>query len=222
VTTAVAAARAGAPPAVICAVPAEARALRRLGSLAVVHVGGIGARPAARAAAAALRDRPAALLCAGFCGAADPSLRAGDLVAAEEVVDGATGRSFAADPALLAAAPGRRGRLTTLPRMATDPRVKLAVGGLAVDMESAAVAAVAADAGVPFLALRAVSDTAGQRLPALGTAIDAEGRLRAGAAARHLARRPREIAMLARIAPASMRAGRALSAGLVQTLGGVA
>ncbi len=221
-TPAVAAARAGAPAAVVCAVPAEARALRRLGSLAVVHVGGIGARPAARAAASALAERPAALLSAGFCGGADPSLSVGDLVAAEVVVDGASGRRFTADPDLLAAAPGRRGRLTTLPRLAGTPQTKLAIGGLALDMESAALAAAAADAGVPFLALRAVTDECRHRLPRLEDAVDVDGILGARAVARRLAGHPREIPYLLRLGPASRRAGRALADGVASTLEGIA
>jgi adenosylhomocysteine nucleosidase len=38
-------------------------------------------------------------------------------------------------------------------------------GALAVDMESATVAAFCREKGVPFLALRAISDTAGDSLP---------------------------------------------------------
>jgi len=58
-----------------------------------------------------------------------------------------------------------------------------ALGVVAVDMESAAVAAVAARAGVPFIALRVVVDTAGDVLPPAAVAwVDARGDRRFGAA----------------------------------------
>ena len=69
----------------------------------------MGAAAAARAGAAIAAGSPRALVAVGFCGALDPALAVGDLVAAERVLDEATGEGFAADPGLLAAAPGRRG-----------------------------------------------------------------------------------------------------------------
>jgi uridine phosphorylase len=96
--------------AVVCAVPAERRALAGLADERLrVHVSGIGAANAARTAAELTAEAPEALISAGFCGALAADLRVGDLVAADEVVDEATGERFPADPALLAAAPGRRG-----------------------------------------------------------------------------------------------------------------
>lgn len=106
----------------------------------------------ARAAAEAAAD-PALLVSAGFCGALDATLRTGDLIAGGTIRDG---RRFEGDPRAVAAVPGaRRGDTLWVP----DVRTKLDAPGLAVDMESAAVAEVAAARGVPFLMLRAVLDT---------------------------------------------------------------
>ena len=62
----------------VCAVPAERRALRRLERPGVrLHLGGMGAAAAARAGAVVAAGRPRALLAVGFCGALDPALRVG-------------------------------------------------------------------------------------------------------------------------------------------------
>ena len=50
------------------------------------------------------------------------------------------------------------------------PRCDLETGAVAVDMESHIAAAYAAEAGLPFAALRVVSDPAGRALPALAMA----------------------------------------------------
>jgi adenosylhomocysteine nucleosidase len=205
---------------VVCALPAERRALREIARAGVeVHVSGMGAEAATRAAAALLARRPRALLSAGFCGALDPGLRVGDLVAAERVLDGGSGEFFAADPALLAAAPGRRGTLVSAPRLARTPAERARLAGTAVDLESAALARAAAAAGVPFLALRAVTDAARHRLPDFARMADDRGRLSARAGIRHLLRHPAELPGLIRLGPAARRAGRSLAGGVRAVVG---
>ncbi len=204
--------------AVVCAVPAERRAIAGLGGRIVVHVSGMGATAAARTAAAVASQGPRALLAAGFCGALADDLRVGDLVAADEVVDELTGRRHPADPALLAAAPGRRGPLVSAARIARTRGERARLPGLAVDLESAAVAEAAGAAGVPFLALRAVTDETRHRMPALDGAADASGRLTPRGCATHLARHPGDLPALLRLVPAARTAGRALRDGLAQLL----
>src|SRR5262249_17045906 len=120
---------------------------------------------AAEAAASWLMGRPevGGVLAAGFCGALRPGLGAGGLVLATEVVDlggdrwpatwqtpdeGGEGVVFHRGPVLTAG-------------LVTDPgekrRLGAAHGALAVDMESAAVARLCRERGVPFGCLRAVS-----------------------------------------------------------------
>ncbi len=68
-------------------------------------------------------------------------------------------------------------------------------GCLAVDMESAAVAAVAAEAQRPFLAVRAIADRARDSLPAfVETAVKPDGQPAVGRVLAALARRPWDIA----------------------------
>jgi adenosylhomocysteine nucleosidase len=204
--------------AVVCAVPAERRALAGMaGPDLSIHLSGMGAAAAARAAAG-LPDGLRAIISAGFCGALDASLRVGDLVAGEDVLDEASGERFASDPGLLAAAPGRRGTMVSAVRLARTPADRARLGGLAVDLESAALARAAARTGTPFLALRAVTDETRHRLPDLDRVMDAAGRLTPGAGLAHFVLHPREIPALVRLGPAARTAGGALRAGLERLL----
>lgn len=205
--------------AVVCAVPAERRALAGLtGPDLAVHVSGMGAEAAGRAGRAIAAAPLRALVAAGFCGALAPDLRVGDLVAADEVRDEASGERFAADAELLAAAPGRRGTLVSAAGIVRSPAERARLDGLAVDLESAALARAARAAGLPFIALRAVTDETRHRLPDFERMMDEAGRLPAAAGVRHFALHPRELPALVRLGPAARAAGRALRAGLAQML----
>jgi adenosylhomocysteine nucleosidase len=209
--------------AVVCAVPAERRALAGLAGPGVaVHVSGMGAEAAARAGRAIAARPLRAMVAAGFCGALAPDLRVGDLVAADEVRDEASGEAFAADPALLAAAPGRRGRLVSAVHIARTPAERARLDGLAVDLESAALAREARAAGLPFIALRAVTDETRHRIPDFEAMADPAGRLSATAALRHFASRPGELPALLRLIPAARAGGRALRTGVAQLMGRLA
>ncbi|HLO78401.1 MAG TPA: hypothetical protein VK196_18250, partial [Magnetospirillum sp.] len=86
-----------------------------------------------------------------------------------------------------------------------------ATGAAAVDMESGAVARVAAQHGLPFLALRAIADPAGQSLPApVLRIVDGQGRIRIRGALWALATHPLATAMLAFQAGAARNALRRL------------
>lgn len=100
---------------------------------------------------------------AGFAGGLDPSLPAGALVLAENY----PGQVAAAQAAL-----GDRvrvGPLATAPTVleTAESKAELArqSGAIAVDMETATVAEFFRKRGVPFMALRAISDVADEALP---------------------------------------------------------
>jgi adenosylhomocysteine nucleosidase len=147
-------------------------------------------------------------------------------VAAERVVDERGGEPLPADPALLAEVPGRRGTLVSALRLARTPAERARLRALAdpdaiaVDLESAALAHAAARACVPFLALRAVTDGVGDRLPDLEPLVDRQGRPRPGALILHLARRPSDAAALVRLGLGARWAGRALRGGVAPLVGG--
>ena len=71
---------------------------------------------------------------------------------------------------------------------------------VAVDMESHRVARVAAEAGLPALAIRAIGDPAGRALPELAVrALGEDGRPRIGPVVAGLLRKPGDLAALLRV-----------------------
>jgi hopanoid-associated phosphorylase len=150
-----------------------------------------------------------ALLSSGVAGALDPALRPGDLVIGCE-----------GEPLLIAALrralPGAvSGGITGSDRAAATVEQKQALrsrsGAVAVDMESHVAARVAARHGLPFAAVRAISDGATDVLPPAALAgMRPDGAMAIGAVLRSLARDPRQIAALMRTARDAERGFRAL------------
>lgn len=142
---------------------------------ALACVGGIGKVNAARAAAILIGEcRPRRLLVAGVCGGLKRHLAPGTLVHCERAIQTdlavREGREVLADPQLRAAwsevLPGTTGTFLTADRpvLSRWRRLRLArafAGDCVADMETAAAAAVCRAAGVPWAALRAVTDGAG-------------------------------------------------------------
>jgi adenosylhomocysteine nucleosidase len=99
----------------------------------------------------------------------------------------------------------RTDSLLTVDRVATTAADKrslaAAFGAIALDMESAAVAAVAREHGVPFLAVRAIADPEDFALPAaVLKATDARGIVRRSVLLGHLLLHPSELSSLLRLA----------------------
>lgn len=153
-----------------------------------------------------LRDPPVCgIIMAGLAGALDPTLRIGDIV----IDDCPAG--------WLPAIPYRRGRIVVSPTLVSTPAEKAKLfqetGALAVDMESAAARAVAAELGVPYISVRAISDAADELLdPAVLKMVNAFGHPRPLAIAAALIRRPSLIPRLRRLAETSKRAAANLAA----------
>jgi hypothetical protein len=147
--------------------------------------------------------------------ARSPGLGVGDTVIAEKIVDDAAdGESFAPASELMAAAtrcceelgfPFRSGTTVSAPEVAAtvEAKQRLAAkhGAIAVDMETAQVAAWAGKMGVPVLALRTISDTASDCIPPeIGTIVDRKkGTLRPARAAAVFARKPKLLAEALRL-----------------------
>ncbi|MDQ8727742.1 phosphorylase [Bradyrhizobium sp. LHD-71] len=148
----------------------------------------------------------------GIAGGLDPSLKAGDLVVASEIMTG-EGR-WATAPALSEALIegtniGRRkivgGSIVGAEEVILDPRDKISLheqtGATAVDMESHIAAAYAASVGLPFAALRVINDPASRALPALAlNALKPNGDICPRKVLRGVARKPSVIPSLMRTA----------------------
>jgi adenosylhomocysteine nucleosidase len=222
------------PIGIVSALAAEARTLgpaarhstelRRLTDGALLAVSGIGEAAAAAAGRRLVLAGATALASFGMAGGLDPALICGAVLLPEEVVarDGAAVSATADDwrQRLRAALPvsciACGGKLLTSDRPLGSPDAKAAAWresrAAAVDMESAAIARVARQAGLPFLALRIIVDTASDQLPAAVIAASAGGQLRVGRLLANLLRAPGDVGALIRLSARYRVAMRVLAA----------
>ncbi|HEX4406447.1 MAG TPA: hypothetical protein VH560_16525 [Polyangia bacterium] len=190
------------------------------GTRVALVVTGDGAGNARRGLTAFLAAMsPQRIIVLGVAGGLATSLGAGAIVVGAHVVDETDGRVHAGHGALveLAASVGRarRGVAVTASRIADSADEKRRLFALAtarvpaeggpskgdlteraavVDLESAVFASLASDAGVPWVVLRAVSDTAAESVPALlNRSRDAGGAVRRDRVARGLLTNPRAL-----------------------------
>ena len=134
-----------------------------------VTVAGVGAENACREAHRMVDQfRVAGLVSIGFAGGLADFLRPGDIVSANCVVDQSTGERFECSPNLWPLETGYQGGLLCAAEVICSAEEKRSLAGqwgaVAVDMESAGVARAAAERGVAFAALKAVTDTSSQSI----------------------------------------------------------
>lgn len=177
---------------------------------------GGGTPEGAEAAAERLAARGVAgLVSFGLAGGLDPALPAGAIVVPVAVLDGAD--RYPTDPALSSrfGDGGGGGTLLAAGRVVAEAASKAALfartGALAVDLESGAVARVAARHGLAFAVLRAVCDPASRTLPpAALVALGAGGAILPFRVAGAVLRRPGQIPALIALARDAAAARRAL------------
>lgn len=171
-----------------------------------------GADPARlRAALAALSETEfSCVISFGLAGGLDDSLRPGDVVIADAVVDGGQRRpchprlvDMLMEGAASAGCNAVTGALIGVDAPAMDVAAKTALResaqALAVDMESHVAADHAARRKLPFAVLRAVSDPAARALPPLAaSALTPDGDIDNARVMRELARAPGQIKELIR------------------------
>jgi adenosylhomocysteine nucleosidase len=171
--------------------------------------------------------RPRWVISAGFCGGLDPKLKAETVVLADglygdEQASDHLARSLARIPAGVLPPPAATGRFVQVDRIVcrADDKRSLAAEtqAIACDMESLAVAQACLKRDVPMSAVRSLSDTANEDLPAdldpLMQARSAAGTL--GAVVGALWRRPSSVKDMLRLKERSILASEALAQYLVK------
>jgi adenosylhomocysteine nucleosidase len=181
-------------------------------------VSGMGPRRARGAGEALLGRRADALVSWGTAAALDPRLAPGTLLLPERIVT-AGGREASVDAKWQARLRHRLGEavpvcvmpLAESPAVLATPRTKQSLregtGAASADMESAALAGLARERGVPFLVVRAVADSAEVTLPgSVLNALEEDGTVRVGRLLAGLLPRPGEWLDLLRLARGFARA----------------
>ena len=166
----------------------------------VAGLTGIGMKPAAAAADQILDAySPDHLIVVGIAGGVPPHSKVGDLLVPEVVANGETGTEHR--PALL-------GDIVPHGRLVSDDEflssdediARVSKQGVtALDMETAAIAAVCERRGTPWSVFRAISDMAGDTDDAVLAMANPDGSPNKGAVVRYFIRRPWHIFRLARL-----------------------
>jgi adenosylhomocysteine nucleosidase len=149
------------------------------------------------------------LISSGLAGSLSAKFLVGDILEPELIFYSTTGASFRA-------ASGEGTLVTANQVLGREEKRRLAekYTADAVDMEAAAVAEVAAQAGVPFFAVKAISDSLEFSMPDLTSFIDGSGKFATGRFLLHTALRPSSWATIAQLARNSSLATRNLCARL--------
>lgn len=175
-----------------------------------IAVTGVGRKAVERSLHRLLREiKPTSAIMAGFCGALRSGLAIGNVLVPTTIVDD-SGSTWPCD--VEATEPLR---LLTMDRMISEPMEKQRLGeqhaAAIVDMESATAARVCAEFGVPFAAIRAVSDEVDTRLsPELLTLLDG-GRVSLAGVVAAILRRPTILQELLRLGRDTNRAANRLA-----------
>lgn len=158
---------------------------------AIIACAGMGAARASLAIEAALALGPASeLVSVGWAGACNERFHVGDVIHPSILIDARTGeRFFLADPSTTDAAEV----VVTVAAPAgtvAKQRLSISYSASAVDMEAAAVARIAQAHGLPFSAIKAISDEADFELPDLQQFSTEDGQFQESEFALYVAFRP--------------------------------
>jgi len=192
---------------IIAALPAEAKCLagqnnqknsvfpaalsspQKLSNHVSLIISGIGSEQATKAATTLIEHGAGALLSWGCAGALSARLQPGDLLLPQTIkhqISPTLHTDSAWHAHLSALLSGTfkpvTGTLTGSIGIITEPAQKEALyqssGAIAVDMESAAIAMLAQDAHIPFMAIRAIADDAKTSIPVyINGAMDMHGNI---------------------------------------------
>jgi adenosylhomocysteine nucleosidase len=180
---------------------------------------GMGPVHARRAICGALAWNPDVCISTGLAGSLRPAHRVGQIFVARNVVELETGRSISADASLFANATSRGAaaidRLVSSQTLIASGEGKSRLSSMAdaVDMESFAVLEEARARHIPAIAIRAISDSAREKMPLdFSAMLNAEGQVEHSKLAFAIARAPQKLPGLVRLGRNSRRAAAALAA----------
>jgi len=198
----------------ILAVTGLKREAEIVGGKGVVAMAGGGDAASLQGKLDALHGDITGVISVGLAGALSPLLKVGEVVIADQVIQGReTWRC--SDPwriALVAKlAKAHQGPVAASDTILENAKAKAALyddtGALAVDMESAIAGRFAATRNLPFAVLRVISDDAGHVLPpAALVAMKPDGGIALGRVLGSLLRHPLQVPRLIRTARASKKA----------------
>ena len=178
------------------------------------------------------RHSVTALISFGFAGALTEELEVGDLLICETLhcapgptLEATGPRSYSSDDGLLRLATGALGGTTprfrigsgvTVPHIVRSPEERRELGRAfhadIVDMESYWIARIASDRQIPFVAVRAISDTWQDNLPPFDQMTTSDGGLKWKEASSYFLRRPQHLAKLLTLSHNARRARDSLTA----------
>jgi nucleoside phosphorylase len=189
-------------------------------TIEVLHTG-VGEKTCRQRMASFLQDRQFdCLISAGFAGALNDKLRAGDLLFAENFSTVQLNEMRSG----LGSSPIHRANLLTVPSIidSIEERQKIAqtTGAAAVDMETEFIARACAEHGVSLLSLRVISDTPSEPFPSPSKILFDIERQRTDAMklSLHLLRHPTALPRLILFARRIARARETLANAIVSTL----
>jgi len=152
---------------------------------------GVGKQRAAEAALQTIEQfSPDRLLSIGYAGGLVPELEVSDLIVAEQIVDVESSAEFVPDQQWLHLAQNTSasenykvisGKLVTADKVIHSPLDKKEFGerfsAQAVEMETSAIAKVATDNNLPFLSVRAISDSVDQEILDSSSFLGSDGEI---------------------------------------------
>lgn len=211
----------------VCGLKSEALALadQDADPAIQIRISGANAARARERARALVEEGAKALISFGVSGGLVSQLKPGDLILGRDVIAG--GHRFEAYPSLLRDLETRAARedipVTVGTLVGSDvlvegPAAKADLArhyrALAVDMESHAVAEMAAEADLPFLAIRAIADPHDRSLPkSAAGAVAPDGSIRTLNVLGAAVRRPTDFFTLIKVGQDSAKAHEALRRG---------
>jgi adenosylhomocysteine nucleosidase len=195
------------------------------GDVGAVHVvatkTGMGTKNAAEAAERLLDANTVDhVMVVGIAGGVGPTVAVGDLILPEVVVDKDSGAEYR---------PAHMGDVTPRGKLVTHDDFDLtpaelerlvADGFIAVDMETAAIGAVCERRGVPWSAVRVISDIAGVTPGDVIDLANPDGSPNVVAGLKYMVRHPNRIPYLIKLARNSFAAARAAAAAAKRAVGG--